>query len=408
MRAVRVFCAPNFNEPTAAGTAVPGAIRLPFRMMSGRVSCRGESPRSAPRPDDLKSPFRVAPLPSDRVLLTGAAGFIGAAVGERLLAQGADVVGVDDLNPYYSPALKRARVERLFAAAEQGGGTFELLELDLADRTAAERAFAAGPFARVIHLAAQAGVRHSITSPHAYAAANLTGFLNVLEGCRRQGKSGDVPHLLYASSSSVYGASAEPVLAADQPADHPISLYAATKRANELMAHSYAHLYGLPCTGVRFFTVYGPWGRPDMAVWKFTERILKGEPIDVYGGGKMRRGFTYVDDAAEGVVRLSACPPATPAGEAPPGSPDRGTGRFRTYNLGAAEPVELMRLIEVIETACDRPAEKRFLPMQPGDVVSTAADVGPLRAATGGMPITPIETGIAAFVDWYRGYHRIG
>ena len=351
--------------------------------------------------------------PPGTVLLTGAAGFIGAAVAERLLAAGTSVVGVDDLNPYYSPALKRARLDRVGAAAERGKGTFEFHTLDLADRAAAERAFAAGPFGCVIHLAAQAGVRYSIDNPHAYAGANLTGFLHVLEGCRRQAGAGAgaPPHLVYASSSSVYGASAEPVLAADRPADHPISLYAATKRANELMAHSYAHLYGLPCTGVRFFTVYGPWGRPDMAVWKFTQRILSGEPIDVYGEGEMRRGFTYIDDAAEGVVRLAARPPSTPpstptgATTGAPASPDRGSGPFRTVNLGSGEPVELMRLIEVIESACGRTAKKRFLPMQPGDVVSTAADVGPLGEVTGLVPVTPIEEGIAAFVAWYRDHH---
>ncbi|QDT14203.1 NAD-dependent epimerase/dehydratase family protein [Alienimonas californiensis] len=346
-------------------------------------------------------------MPNGQILLTGAAGFIGAAVGERLLGTGAAVVGVDDLNVYYSPSLKRARLERLFAAAERGGGDFDFHQVDVADRGAVERVFAGGPFDRVIHLAAQAGVRHSITHPHDYAAANLTGFLNVLEGCRRQAETGpdDPPHLVFASSSSIYGASVEPVLAADQPADHPISLYAATKRANELMAHSYAHLYGLPCTGVRFFTVYGPWGRPDMAVWKFTQRVLAGDPIDVYGGGGMRRGFTYIDDAAEGVVRLAARPPAAPTDGAAPASPDRGTGPFRTYNLGASEPVELMRLIEVIETACGRPAEKRFLPMQPGDVISTAADVGPLAEVTGLVPVTSIEEGVGAFVKWYREYH---
>ncbi|NNJ26383.1 NAD-dependent epimerase/dehydratase family protein [Alienimonas chondri] len=341
------------------------------------------------------------------MLLTGAAGFIGAAVAERLLAGGMRVIGVDNLDPYYSPALKRARLDRVSAAAERTRGRFDFLELDLGDRSAAARVFEAGPFECVIHLAAQAGVRYSIDNPHAYAAANLTGFLHVLEACRRQAESGAgaPPHLVYASSSSVYGASAEPVLAADQPADHPISLYAATKRANELMAHSYTHLYGLPCSGVRFFTVYGPWGRPDMAVWKFTERILRGEPIDVYGGGKMQRGFTYIDDAAEGVVRLAARPPAPDA--VPPRSPDRGTGPFRTYNLGSREPVELMRLIKAIEAACGRPANKRFLPMQPGDVVSTAAETSSLEEVTDLVPVTPIEEGVAAFVDWYRDYNDV-
>ncbi|MFH5805519.1 NAD-dependent epimerase/dehydratase family protein [Alienimonas sp. DA493] len=357
------------------------------------------------RPSEA-GPVRAEASPRP-VLLTGAAGFIGAAVGQKLLAAGTPVVGVDDLNPYYSPTLKRARLERLVAAAEASGAGFDFRQIDLADRTACEAVFAAGPFDRVIHLAAQAGVRYSLDNPHAYAAANLTGFLNVLEGCRRQAEAGSPPHLVYASSSSVYGENPDPVLFVDRPADHPVSLYAATKRANELMAHSYAHLYGLPCTGVRFFTVYGPWGRPDMAVWKFTERILRGEPIDVYGEGKMRRGFTYVDDAAEGVVRLADSPPAAPTNGAAPASPDRGTGPFRTYNLGSREPVELMRLIEVIESACGRRAEKRFLPMQPGDVVSTAADTAPLEKAIGLTPSTPIEEGVGAFVRWYRDYHGV-
>ena len=212
---------------------------------------------------------------------------------------------------------------------------------------------------------------------------------------------------MYASSSSVYGSNPEPTLRADGPADHPVSLYAATKRANELMAHSYAHLYGLPCTGVRFFTVYGPWGRPDMAVWKFTDRILKGEPIDVYGHGEMRRGFTYIDDAAEGVVRLLAVPPEAPPAGAVPATPDRGTGPFATYNLGSERPVELMRLIEVIEAACGRPADKNYLPMQPGDVVATAAHVAPLRDAVGLVPETDIETGVGNFVRWFRGYRGV-
>ena len=347
-------------------------------------------------------------LAAPPVLITGAAGFIGAAVAERLLKSGSTVFGVDDLNDYYSPALKRARLDRL---AGLGGGRFVFTRADLADRAAAARLFAAsGRPGCVIHLAAQAGVRHSLSAPHDYADANLVGFLNVLEGCRTLAAvDPDLPppHLLFASSSSVYGANAAAVLRAGDAADHPLSLYAATKRANELMAHSYAHLYGLPCTGVRFFTVYGPWGRPDMAVWKFAERILAGEPIDVYGGGQMRRGFTFIDDAADAVVRLAAVPPAVPANPPSPPRPDGGAGPFRIANLGGQHPVELMRLIEIIETACGRPAKKRFLPMQPGDVVSTAADVSPLVALIGPLHATPIEDGVAAFVAWYREYAAI-
>ena len=350
------------------------------------------APNDAPdRPADL--------TPAGPVLLTGAAGFIGSKVGELLLDAGLRVVGLDDLNPYYDPSLKAARLDRL--TSRDG---FSFIKASVADRPAIERAFAEhGPFACVAHLAAQAGVRYSLTDPHAYSEANLVGFLNLLEAARRQSEAGTTPNFVYASSSSVYGSNPQAVLRANEPADHPLSLYAATKRANELMAHSYSHLYDLPCTGVRFFTVYGPWGRPDMAVWKFTEKILRGEPIDVYGHGEMRRGFTYIDDAAEGVVRLLALRP-TPAAAQPPPTPDAGTGPFATYNLGSESPVELMRLIEVIENACGKTAEKNFLPMQPGDVVSTAADVAPLRDAVGLTPRTSIEDGVAAFVAWYRDY----
>ena len=355
----------------------------------------------------------AAPRPPGPVLVTGAAGFIGAKVAELLRLAGADVTGADDLNPYYSPALKRARLDRV--GALDAPGRFAFHHVDLSDRAATERLFAsAGPFGCVIHLAAQAGVRHSLTHPHAYAAANLTGFLNVLEGCRRQadGADGPAPHLVYASSSSVYGANQEPVLKADAPADHPLSLYAATKRSNELTAHCYAHLYGLPCTGLRYFTVYGPWGRPDMAAWKFTERILKGEPIEVYGRGKMSRSFTYIDDVAEATVRVAALPPtAPPSGSASPGSapagPDVGTGPVRIVNVGGDESVPLTRLIAAVEAACGAEAEKILLPMQPGDVPDTAADTAPLEALVGLTPRTTIEEGIRRFVDWYRGYHGL-
>ena len=364
--------------------------------------------RRAPPPNPPAVPD---PAPPGPVLLTGAAGFIGARVGELLLAAGRSVVGVDDLNDYYDPALKRSRLADLeAAAAAPGAGAFTFRRLDLADRPAAATLFdPADPPRCVIHLAAQAGVRHSLSAPHAYARANLIGFLNVLEGCRAlaAARPADPPHLVFASSSSVYGMSDAPVLRTADPADHPVSLYAATKRANELMAHSYAHLFGVPCSGVRFFTVYGPRGRPDMAVWRFTDRVLRGEPIDVYGGGRMRRGFTYVDDAAGGVVRLAAAPPPAPAGDAPPASPDAGAGRFRVYNLGTREPAELMTLIETIEAACGRPAEKRFLPMQPGDVRSTAADTASLEAVIGPLPQTPLDAGVRAFVDWYRAHRGL-
>ena len=348
--------------------------------------------------------------------LTGAAGFIGMHVAERLLAAGDDVLGVDDLNPYYDPALKRARLAHLEGVAADAPGSLVMREAGVQDRAAMAEVFAEftagglGGRDAVVHLAAQAGVRYSLENPHAYADANLTGFLNILEGCRHATTTpggtpaGTPPHLVYASSSSVYGDDPAPVLRADGPADHPVSLYAATKRANELMAHCYSHLYGIPCTGVRFFTVYGPWGRPDMALWKFTERVLRGEPIDVYGHGKMRRGFTYIDDAAEGVVRLIDAVPEPAQG--PPGGPDRGTGPFRTYNLGNDEPSELTDLIAAVEAACGRAATKNYLPMQPGDVVSTAADCTPLAEAVGFTPSTPLREGVGRFVAWYRGYTK--
>ena len=344
--------------------------------------------------------------PAGPVLVTGAAGFIGAKVSELLLDAGVAVTGLDDLNDYYDPGLKAARLEKL-----RGRDGFTFVRADVADRAAVEAAFAdknggGGPFAGVVHLAAQAGVRYSLSAPHAYARTNLVGFLNVLEACRSQGEGGAPPHLIYASSSSVYGANDAAVLRAEAPADHPLSLYAATKRSNELMAHSYAHLFGLPCSGVRFFSVYGPWGRPDMAVWKFTDRILKGEPIDVYGHGEMRRGFTYIDDAAEGVVRLLAVRPE-PAPTQPPPAPNAGAGPFVTYNLGGENPIGLMRLVELIEAACGREAVKNYLPMQPGDVVATAADAGPLRAAAGFDPRVDIETGVGNFVRWFREYRGV-
>ena len=350
-------------------------------------------------------------------LLTGAAGFIGMHVAGRLLDRGHAVLGVDSLNDYYSVDLKR---DRLATLDGRDGWRFE--RVDLADRDRTANLFARERFDVVVNLAAQAGVRHSLTHPHDYIAANVVGFQNVLEGCRSQ--IGDpsspdarrAPHLVYASSSSVYGANPGPgaawddgtpggPFAADGPADHPLSLYAATKRANELTAHCYAHLYGLPCTGLRFFTVYGPWGRPDMAMWRFTERMLEGEPIDVYGEGDMRRDFTYVDDVAEGVVRVCEHPP-TPAGPHPR-DPSAGTGPARVYNIGNHTPVELTHLIAVLEGELGVPAKKNLLPMQPGDVRETCADVSALSRDVGFAPDTPIEQGVAKFVAWYRGYHDL-
>lgn len=374
------------------------------------------APPIANLPPPADPPFPANPSrPAGRVLVTGAAGFVGAKVAELLIASGCEVVGADDLNPYYSPALKRARLDRL--AGLDAPGTFTFHQVDLSNRQAAEGLFAsAGPLSCVVHLAAQAGVRHSLTHPHAYAAANLDGFLSILEGCRRQAETaaGDPerpgrppPHLVYASSSSVYGANAAPLLKTSAPADHPCKFYAATKRANELMAHSYAHLYGLPCTGLRFFSVYGPWGRPDMAAWIFTERILNGEPIEVYGEGRMSRSFTYIDDVAEAVVRVAALPPSPPPPGFAPDRPDVGAGPVRILNVGGDESVELMRLIAAVEAACGAEAEKILLPMQPGDVPATAADTHDLQALVGLTPRTTIEEGIARFVAWYREYHAL-
>lgn len=332
-----------------------------------------------------------------RVLLTGAAGFVGFHVTEALLAQGITVLGIDSLNAYYDPALKQARLDRL---TPRNGFSFE--QLDIADYDALQAAFARFRPDAVIHLAAQAGVRHSIEQPRAYSAANLDGFLSVLEACRHH----PVRHLIYASSSSVYGANAKVPFSEHDTADHPVSLYAATKRANELMAHSYAHLYGIPATGLRFFTVYGPWGRPDMAYFKFTKAILEGRPIDVYAESEMSRDFTYIDDVSEAIVRLVACPP-TPSPDFDPSKPDPATAAApcRIYNIGNHTPVRLDHFISVIEEACGRTAIKRHLPMQPGDVVATYADVSALAARVGFSPSTSIEDGIARFVAWYRAFY---
>ena len=331
------------------------------------------------------------------ILVTGAAGFIGYHVARSLLERGDRVVGIDNLNDYYDPKLKEARVAEL-APFERW--TFQ--RLDLADREGMERLFGEGSFDRVIHLAAQAGVRYSLENPHAYGESNLIGFLNVLEGCRH----GAVEHLTYASTSSVYGANEVLPYSVRHNVDHPVSLYAATKKANELMAHSYSHLYGLPTTGLRFFTVYGPWGRPDMAYFKFTKAILAGHPIDVYNHGKMRRDFTYIDDITEGVVRASDRV-AEPDPEWSGAKPDPATSYapFRVYNIGNNDSVELRRFIEVLEDILGVKAQLNLMPMQPGDVPATAADIDALARDTGFRPDTPIDEGLRRFVAWYRSYY---
>jgi UDP-glucuronate 4-epimerase len=335
-----------------------------------------------------------------KILVTGAAGFIGYNTSERLLARGDEVVGLDNVNDYYDPTLKEARLARL--SSKPG---FRLFRKELGDRDGVERIFREERFDRVIHLAAQAGVRYSLTNPHAYIDSNLVGFLHILEGCRHHG----VQHLTYASSSSVYGANTAMPFSVHQNVDHPVSLYAATKKANELMAHTYSHLYGLPTTGLRFFTVYGPWGRPDMAMFLFTKAILEGKPIDVFNHGKMRRDFTYIDDIVEGVIRTSDHT-AEPNPDWNSDRPDAATSKapYRLYNIGNNNPVELMYLIETIEKSLGRVAEKRMLDIQPGDVPATYANVEALVKDVGFAPKTPIETGVANFVAWYRDYYQIG
>ena len=332
-----------------------------------------------------------------KILVTGAAGFIGYHVSERLLAQGHQVVGIDNLNDYYDVRLKEARLARLRPHAN-----FHFQKLDLADRTGMAELFAEGHFKRVIHLAAQAGVRYSLDNPHAYADANLVGHLNVLEGCRHHG----VEHLLYASSSSVYGLNRKTPFSTDDSVDHPISLYAATKKANELMSHSYSHLYQLPTTGLRFFTVYGPWGRPDMALFKFTKAILSGQAIDVYNQGNMRRDFTYIDDIAEAVVRLSGViPQADPNWSVETGSPATSSAPYRVYNIGNSQPVQLTSFIQELERALGLEAKMNLLPMQPGDVLETSADTSALEAAIGFKPSTELAHGLTQFVRWYRDFY---
>ena len=332
------------------------------------------------------------------MLVTGAAGFIGYHLAARLLADGDAVTGLDNLNPYYDVSLKDARLARL---APQPGFTFA--RLDLGDRAGLDALFADG-FDLVVNLAAQAGVRHSLVNPQAYVDSNITGFTNLLECCRHAG----VGHLVYASSSSVYGALTALPFSVRQTVDHPVSLYAATKKANELFAHTYSHLFGLPTTGVRFFTVYGPWGRPDMALFLFARAILEGRPIDVFNDGRMERDFTYVDDAVEGLVRLGRRPAAPdPAWNSADPDPSTGAAPYRLYNIGNNRPVPLMRMIEVLEDCLGRKAEKRFLPLQPGDVPATFADIDDLRRDVGFAPSTPIEVGVERFVRWYRDHYRV-
>ena len=333
------------------------------------------------------------------ILVTGAAGFIGFHLAERLLARGETVIGLDNLNDYYEVGLKEARLARL-----QARPGFAFHRLDLADRAGMERLFRESAIERVVHLAAQAGVRYSLTHPHAYAESNLTGFLHILEGCRAR----RVTHLVYASSSSVYGGNTAMPFRAEAPADHPLALYGATKKANEVMAHAYSHLYGIPTTGLRFFTVYGPWGRPDMALFSFTRAILAGEPIPVFNHGHHKRDFTYVDDVVEGLERVLDRP-ARPDPAFDPAHPDpaAGSAPYRLYNIGNGQPVDLITYIRTLEAALGRPAQLDLQPMQPGDVPDTWADCTPLQRDTGYRPSTPVTEGIARFVAWYRDYYRV-
>ncbi len=334
-----------------------------------------------------------------KILLTGAAGFIGMTTTLRLLARGDEVVGLDNLNDYYDVRLKEDRLARLTPHAN-----FRFVKMDVADRPGIERLFAEERFDRVIHLAAQAGVRYSLKNPHAYIDSNVVGFMNILEGCRHS----KVQHLVYASSSSVYGGNTKMPFSERDSVDHPVSMYAATKKANELMAHTYSHLYGLPTTGLRFFTVYGPWGRPDMALFLFTKAILEGRPIDVFNHGNMKRDFTYVDDIVEGVIRVTdrvAAPDPAYRAEAP----DPGTSNvpYRVFNIGNHDPVPLLDFIGAIEEALGTKAQKNLLPLQDGDVPATYADADALTAWTGFSPKTDIRTGIGRFVAWYREYYRV-
>ena len=333
----------------------------------------------------------------EKVLVTGAAGFIGSHLSKRLLERGDEVVGIDNVNDYYDVSLKKARLAQL-----DGRQGFRFVKMSLEEREGLLKLFKEERFDKVVNLAAQAGVRYSLVNPYAYIDANIVGFINILEGCRHNG----VKHLVFASSSSVYGANTKMPFSVHDNVDHPVSLYAATKKANELMAHTYSHLYKLPCTGLRFFTVYGPWGRPDMALFLFTKAILEDRPIDVFNHGKMRRDFTYIDDIVEGIVRVVdkiAQPNPKWSGDAP--DPSTSYAPYKNYNIGNNNPVELMRFIEVLEEALGKKAKKNLLPMQPGDVPATYADVDDLMRDVGFKPATSIEDGIKRFVDWYRGYY---
>jgi UDP-glucuronate 4-epimerase len=335
----------------------------------------------------------------DPVLVTGAAGFIGSHVAHRLLDRGEEVVGLDNVNDYYDPNLKLARLARL--EAKKG---FSFTKLDVADRAGMEAIFAKHRFGRVVHLAAQAGVRYSLTNPYAYVESNIVGFQNILEGCRHHG----CRHLVYASSSSVYGANETLPFSVHHNVDHPLSLYAASKKANELFAHAYSNLFTLPTTGLRFFTVYGPWGRPDMALFLFTKSILEGKPIQVFNHGHHRRDFTYIDDIAEGILRTLdhvAAPNPDWSGAKP--DPATSRGPWRVYNIGNGNPVELLRYIEVIEQCLGRKAQMELLPLQPGDVPDTAADCEALEIDCGYRPNTPVEVGVERFVKWYREYYKV-
>lgn len=333
-----------------------------------------------------------------KVLVTGAAGFIGFHLSQRLLGQGQEVVGLDNLNEYYDVELKRARLRQL-----EGHSNFRFVKADLADRRRMEEIFRSERFERVFHLAAQAGVRYSLTNPHVYIESNLVGFLHILEGCRQA----HVPHLIYASSSSVYGANTQMPFSVHDRVDHPVSLYAATKKANELMAHTYSHLYRIPTTGLRFFTVYGPWGRPDMALFLFSKAILEGKPIELFNFGKMERDFTYIDDIIEGVVRVGEKIPAPdPNWSSRNPDPAISCAPYRIFNIGNNNPVPLLKLLDILEACLGKKGERRLVPIQPGDVPATYADVDDLMKEVGFKPATPIEEGVRRFVDWYRRYYQ--
>jgi UDP-glucuronate 4-epimerase len=343
-----------------------------------------------------------------KVLVTGGAGFIGFHTCLKLLARGEEVLGIDNLNDYYDPNLKEDRLKLLLGTSDQGPrtGDFRFQRLDVADRQGIAEFFAKERPQRVIHLAAQPGIRYSLENPNAYVDSNLVGFVNILEGCRHNG----VEHLVYASSSSVYGTNQKLPFSVDDSVDHPVSFYGATKKANELMAHTYSHLYNLPTTGLRFFTVYGSWGRPDMAYFKFTKAILEGKPIDVYNYGKMKRDFTYIDDIVEGIVRVLDRPPsAVPSPSSSSTSTHNLTSAcpYKLYNIGNHTPLDLLRFVEVLEKSLGKKAVKNLLPMQPGDVLATFADVEDLTRDVGFQPATPIEVGVERFVAWYREYYRV-